>query len=119
MKAEDIDAIDCQHLSAIAMGSAEMILPILENFRKSFRKEMAEFSALYSEVTNSAWAEFFHRIKGTGGTLGLTRIHQISEKFEERLRKGILPRREEMVVFYNLFENSCEQAEYFLKELAG
>ena len=66
--------IDATQLEAIASGIPDVVMGILADFRDSFGEEINKLVSSWSEVSAEKWLEFFHRIKGSGGTL-LSLIH--------------------------------------------
>lgn len=110
-------SLDITHIEAIATGMPDAILNILSDFQKNFGTELKSLTTSLGEVSQEKWIEFFHRIKGTGGTLGLAKLHQLSQSLELQTKEGYLPQKEALDEFLSLFEDSCQQATVYLKSL--
>lgn len=93
----------------------EAVLMILADFRESFGKELGELSEVENQP--SAWQDFFHRVKGSGGTLGLIGLQEKSAQFERLAKEDRCPTREELQEFELLLAASCEAAQSVLESL--
>lgn len=109
--------IDQTQLSAIASGMSEVVLEILADFSASFEREFAEFSQCPSSVAAARWQDFFHRVKGSSGTLGLSDLQEAGAKLEAKAKKGDLPSKVTLAEFRGLMRESCEEARTILSSL--
>lgn len=118
MNTPESPKIDSHQLGAIAGDIPVVVLGIMGDFEKSFGEEIANLNSSLSEVTETKWVEFFHRIKGSGGTLGLVALQHRSAKLEEQVKAGILPSEGDLQDFRELFGDSCREGNSFLNDLA-
>lgn len=109
--------IDQTQLSAIASGMSEVVLEILADFSASFGREFAELSQCPSPVAAARWQDFFHRVKGSSGTLGLSDLQEKSAFLEAAAKGGQVPSSADLITIERLFAESIPAAQEFLAGL--
>ena len=111
--------INVAQLQAIATGASQLVLEILEDFEESVEADLSTTFSPSGQAFAMDWRDFFHRVKGSGGTLGLVALEAKSSSLEMAAKEGALPTDEVQKNYRALFQASCEEARKFLSAAEG
>lgn len=95
----------------------EAVLAILDDFQNAFSDEWKSLTSSSQESAAPEWRDYFHRVKGSGGTLGLARLQAESSALETAAQGDTLPTSHQRQAFALLLQASCQEARAFLQSL--
>ncbi len=107
--------LDTGQLSAMAAGSPELLLPILDDFESSARESLGAIRSALAGNPEPDSRSLLHQLKGSSGSLGLIEFHELCARSEAAARQGApldpaLPDQLE-----DLLESSARAARHYLQ----
>ena len=103
--------IDKDQINSMSGGEPELLLPILEDFVSSasdlINKALAHTASDQPELA----AACLHQLKGSSGTLGLSKLYETCSTAENSCRSGMAP---DLTGLQKLMADSAAEAHSFL-----
>ena len=83
MDSERKPVFDMDHAREITDGDMEFLKELIEIFKGDCSERLIKISMAIKEQDFKALDETAHALKGSSGNLGLTRVYELSYKFEK------------------------------------
>ncbi|YCM42709.1 Hpt domain-containing protein [Verrucomicrobiaceae bacterium 227] len=103
--------IDKNQLDSISGGEPGLLLPILEDFVSTASELIAEIVNLDPSGQAEIAAARLHQLKGSSGTLGLSKFYEACSIAEDSCRSGMIP---DLTGLQQLMSDSTAEAHAFL-----
>lgn len=106
-----MNLVDTEQLNSMSGGEPWLLLPILEDFISSASELIDEAIAHSAAGKPELAASRLHQLRGSSGTLGLSKFYEACSTAENSCRSGITP---DLTGLQKLMADSAAEARAFL-----